>query len=74
MGLVCSSAPVGGLETKGSSSEELSSDAPRINLRRSLASGPELNLGLGMGSLKLTRGLEDGVGCFIVTEEVSLGG
>lgn len=31
--------------TRGSSSEELSSDAPRMNLRRSLASGPELSIG-----------------------------
>lgn len=38
-------APLGGLLTRGSSSEELSSDAPRMNLRRSLASGPELSIG-----------------------------
>lgn len=38
-------APLGGLVTRGSSSEELSSDAPRMNLRRSLASGPELSIG-----------------------------
>lgn len=35
-------APLGGLSAMGSSSEELSSDAPRMNLRRSLISGPEL--------------------------------
>lgn len=39
-------APLGGLATTGSSSEELSSDAPRMNLRRSLASGPELSFGV----------------------------
>lgn len=38
-------APLGGLVASGSSSEELSSDAPRINLRRFLASGPDLNIG-----------------------------
>lgn len=38
-------APLGGLVTTGSSSEELSSDAPRMNFRRSLASGPELSIG-----------------------------
>lgn len=37
--------PQGGLETTSSSSEEQSSDAPRMNLRRSLASGPELSIG-----------------------------
>lgn len=37
--------PLGGLATRGSSSDELSSDAPRMNFRRSLASGPELNIG-----------------------------
>lgn len=37
--------PLGGLETTGSSSEELSSDAPRMNLSRSLSSGPELSFG-----------------------------
>lgn len=38
-------APLGGLLTKGSSSEELSSDAPRMNLSRSLSSGLELSFG-----------------------------
>lgn len=38
-------APLGGLATTASSSEELSSDAPRMNLRRSLAPGPELSFG-----------------------------
>lgn len=37
--------PQGGLETTSSSSEEQSSDAPRMNLRRSLTSGPELSIG-----------------------------
>lgn len=46
-------APLGGLVTRGSSSEELSSDAPRMNLRRSLASGPELSIGT-----RLVRGNE----------------
>lgn len=40
--------PVGGFMVKGgSSSDELSSDAPRMNLRQARrTSGPELNLGL----------------------------
>lgn len=38
-------APLGGFVRRGSSSEELSSDAPSMNLRRSLASGPELSIG-----------------------------
>lgn len=39
-------APLGGLSSPCSSSEELSSDAPRMNLRRSLASGPGLGFGV----------------------------
>lgn len=45
LGLGGWAAPLGGLVVRGSSSEELSSDAPRMNLSRSLPSGPELSIG-----------------------------
>ncbi len=52
-------APLGGLVTRGSSSEELSSDAPRMNLRRSLASGPELSIGtLGLDGFWVVVGTD----------------
>lgn len=41
-------APFGGFATTVSSSDELSSDAPRINLRRSLVSGPESCIGVAV--------------------------